>query len=717
MLCLLVLLGWGMGTPHSCNAETAIESLQVGFEGRVVLGRWVPFSIRLTTPAPVARIQLETLDGDAVPIRYEQTVAAGASRSGSPAAVDPGLRAGLMRLGRASGIQVRLLDDQGMEIASRRFSLDELRETHTFLPGTTRLTLFPLWQQDLPVDENTVPQVERHLADETAIVREGQLLPEHWMGYDSVRTMLLMPDPAWASLTDAQRGAIEDWVRQGGRLLITGGDAFDSRFATALGDLSPGAFESRQVISDTGSIELFTKSNEQLVKPAGPQLAVTVVNFENRERRLVGRAADHPLIMHWIHGFGRVSFICLDFTSEPLVSWDGRRRLLTLALDATAEAPSESAGTRVGRVSHIGFTDIVGQLRAAMDQFKRVSFITFTLVALLVGLFILAIGPGDFLFLRRIVGRMELTWLTFSLICLAFCLLAWWLATQLKSAETEINQVEIIDVDAATQMVRGNVWAHLYSPRTATYDIHLPRQNSLFGPLDQGWLGWQGLPGGGLGSMQSRTDLGLYRRQYECVIDPRGSHLRNLPMQNAATKALHALWTGRLENSIRSGLRQSPTSDALLGTVTNPLDQPLVDCVLLYGDWVYQLQDRPLEANETIVVEDDLREKTIAAHFTRLGSRGDDEVSTAWDTNSTRLPRILQMMSFFDAIGGQTYTQLTHDYHPAIDFSYQLQMGRAVLIGQIRQVTTPLTVDDQPFQNYDQRLSMVRIVLPVQPRK
>ena len=81
------------------------------------------------------------------------------------------------------------------------------------------------------------------------------------------------------------------------------------------------------------------------------------------------------------------------------------------------------------------------------------------------------------------------------------------------------------------------------------------------------------------------------------------------------------------------------------------------------------------------------------------------------------MPRITQMMAFFDVIGGETYTQLTNTYHPQIDFSRQLQMGRAVLMGQIRQTTTPLIINGQPFNNYDKRLTLIRMVLPVQPRE
>ena len=682
--------------------KSLIESVEIGFAGKIILGKWLPFTVRLAAQSEIARLQVDSLDGDAVPVRFTPDL-------------DNSNAGGLIRIGRASGITIHILDSQGDVIESRRFSLDELRTTHTFLPGTTRLTLY----LGLTSAEQLEPvKLERHLSDEAAVVTDYRLLPESWIGYESVRTVVIIPDELPPGIiTKEQLEGLDQWIRTGGRALITGGKSSDVFFGedTPPGFL-PGTFTKTELIDDTGSIELFTGSNEQLVRTNGPKLPVTVI--ETRSDAISdGTAGNYPLVVRWMHGFGKISFVSLDFTCEPLASWDGRKRLLTLALDDAGNQSGVTITEQTGRVSHIGFTDMVGQLRAAMDQFKRVSFITFTLVALLIGLFILAIGPGDYFFLRKFSGRMEMTWVTFSLICLAFCLVAWLLASRLKSSETELNQVEIIDIDTVTGQVRGSLWTHIYSPGTETYDVAMPGRNELFGELKEGWITWQGLPGRGLGSMQSKTDLGLYRRRYDCNVDQKGSQLDSVPMQNASTKTLFGTWTGTVSSDIRRGLRQSANSDALLGTVTNPLDHPLYECLVLYGDWVYVLPDRPLDAGETIVIEDDLREKTIKGHFTRLGGRGEDEVSSAWDPASTRLPRIVQMMSFFDAIGGETYTRLTNDFHPTIDFSHQLQMGRAVLVGQIRQATTPLSVNGQPFTNYDRRFSLIRIVLSVEPRK
>ncbi len=715
-----VLLGcsliFGPADTVSGQEPHEIERLSIGFDGKIVLGKWVPLSVEMSSTAVTknATLRIETLDGDAVPIRYDQQLELSKMDDGSQ------ILHGLVRIGRATGMTVSLIDENGEQRTSRRFSLDELRESHTFLPGTARLSLFPFWspQPAGAEDTNLLPELDRQLSDATAVVTNLQQLPEHWIGYESIRTMIITPRELNHPLNQKQQSAIERWVQLGGRLIITGGPGFDAQFQEqVLGKLSPGTYQGKDSISDTGSIELFTQVNEQLVQSGGPDLSITVIE-PTEGHAVAGRAGDHPLIVHWLHGFGNVSFISVDLTAEPILSWGGRKNLLTRTLKPTGIKTETGDGDLLGgRMSHIGFSDIVGQLRAGMDQFRQVSFITFTLVALLVALFILAIGPGDFFFLKRVVGKMEMTWVTFILICAGFSLLAWFLASKMKSPDTQVNQVEIVDVDAATGLVRGNLWAHVYSPSTRTYDIQLPAQNELFGAIDDGWLSWQGLPGRGLGSMQSRTDLGLYRKPYSSPINARGSRLQAIPMQNASTKAFHATWYGELESPLKNGLRKSANSDALLGTFTNPLDEPLYDFVVLYGPWVYHLKDRPLGPGETIVLEDDLREKTIAGYFTRENNRGEDEVSTAWDSRSIQLPRITQMMSFFEIIGGETYTQLSNNYHAPIDLSQNLRMGQAVMMGRIRNTTTPLNINGTAFDQYDKRLTLLRIVLPVQPRK
>ena len=700
----VLLLATVFCAPDCVNGQTdspavQINSVQLGFSGNVILGRWNPVQIDITGANDQHKIHLQTLDGDAVPLR-------------SLAAIVNGV--GLIRIGRATGLQVEVTDSGDKILATRRFSLDELRESHSFLPGTTRMAVVLGVESD---DQMDLLEMNKGIADLYVRLSDFRQLPSQAMAYQCVHTLLVAPVSVpenW--LQPVQCQAIEKWVRSGGRVLITGGPHYEKYFGeSALAAIAVGPFSEFQEIKNASPIELMVTSGQPLFDNNEQSLQLVTTNLPD-SAFVETQVGNQPLVVRWNVGFGDLTLIGIDFTADPLAGWENRRALLTVIM-AENSTPEDSSLVQTGRVSHIGFTDIAGQMRAGLEQFRNVPVITFTLVALLVVLFILFIGPADYFFLKKVTGRMEFTWITFTLLCAAFGALAWYLSSVMKSSEIQINQLEIVDIDSQTGQLQANLWAHIYSPTTASYDLSLDRQSKLFGELDERWLTWQGLPGTGLGSMSSRSDLGLYRRQYECQMNDNGCEIKQVPLQNASTKTLTGFWTGQLEKPVLSLLRKGSSNDALFGTVTNPLDVPLYGCVVLYGDWVYILEDRPLDPGDTIVVEDDLREKTISGFFTRLGKQGQDDVNTAWDPTSLSLPRIVKMMSFFDVIGGQTYTRLTNDFHPTLDLSHQLAKGNAVLIGEFQRTSASLVVDgkpaDQTADKYDKRLTLVRIVLPV----
>ena len=47
------------------------------------------------------------------------------------------------------------------------------------------------------------------------------------------------------------------------------------------------------------------------------------------------------------------------------------------------------------------------------------------------------------------------------------------LAYALKGSELRVNQVDLVDFDAATGLVRGTSWVNLFSPASEAYDLSL----------------------------------------------------------------------------------------------------------------------------------------------------------------------------------------------------------------------------------------------------
>jgi len=78
------------------------------------------------------------------------------------------------------------------------------------------------------------------------------------------------------------------------------------------------------------------------------------------------------------------------------------------------------------------FDDLAGQLRSSLEQFRGVRLAPFFVVASLLVLYILLIGPGDYFLLRRLRRGMQWTWLTFPAVVVLFAAGGYWASSWLK---------------------------------------------------------------------------------------------------------------------------------------------------------------------------------------------------------------------------------------------------------------------------------------------
>src|SRR5262249_41220190 len=146
--------------------------------------------------------------------------------------------------------------------------------------------------------------------------------------------------------------------------------------------------------------------------------------------------ANLPLVVRGPYGFGRVTLIALDVDQELFSKWPDRGLFWTRAIDLHRQRADQGvAGPQFGggvRFYHSGVSDLAGQLRAALEQFPGVRLIPFGWVAFFIFLYILLIGPGDYFFLKKVLKRMELTWITFPTIVVTVSLIAYYAAYVLK---------------------------------------------------------------------------------------------------------------------------------------------------------------------------------------------------------------------------------------------------------------------------------------------
>ena len=365
---------------------------------------------------------------------------------------------------------------------------------------------------------------------------------------------------------------------------------------------------------------------------------------------------------------------------------------------------------------------MAGQLRVPLDDFSTVHFLDFTLIAILIGLYILCISFGDYFFLKRFAKRMEMTWITFPLIALLFCGVAWGIAAFTRPSTLQVNQLEIIDITPDEEYSRGTSWVNIYSPSGQKIDVTLASETALGLDVAESAVTWQGLPGNGLGGMETLATTGFKRtayRQRGSDPDDKGLNvaIEQLPLQVSSTRSL--VTNFKLKNPPPSSSQLLIRRDRLQGTFKNPLDVPIFNGKVFFGSYVYRLK-KTLQPDEVVFMETGADEKTIRTHLNQRSAKattGNDagkSQSRPWDPRDKSLTRIADVMMFFEAAGGKTYTGLSHGYISRIDCTPLLKLNRAVLVGQLKSGSQLKINGSDTNELYDSSVTMVRIVLPVE---
>ena len=186
-----------------------------------------------------------------------------------------------------------------------------------------------------------------------------------------------------------------------------------------------------------------------------------------------------------------------------------------------------------------GYNDLAGQLRSALDLPRDVHLVPFFVVALLVIVYILLIGPGDYFLLRRLGRGMQWTWITFPAIVVLFAAGAYVAAYWLKGDQLRVSQVDLIDIDAEGT-ARGASWFSIFSPRGESFDLSMrPRLPDGQPPQETSaslaWLGKAGNEFNGMYGRDTQNSTPLWSQGYSIASSLDAIH--GVPIQVWASKS------------------------------------------------------------------------------------------------------------------------------------------------------------------------------------
>lgn len=475
--------------------------------------------------------------------------------------------------------------------------------------------------------QNSETSLPRNGKIELAAVTDADQLPDQWFGYDAVDLVVLATSaPGFldrlfgdkgSAADKARRAALLEWVRRGGRVVVSvGSNATAVVPMTALTDLLPAALDpaapakavSRLVFQWTPRESSTQAGFERQMALRTGEFSVATLRPKADRGRVVIPPPDRQsetattVAVQGSYGLGRVTAVAFDLDRPPFTDFTDRAEFWDWVLrEGGAARASVGNETRV-RGAYASMSEeedeVAAALRTHLDTFDGVPVISFGWVAVFIALYILLIGPVEYYVLKKVLGRLELTWVTFPIIVLTVSAAAYFTAYAVKGRDLKVNKVDVVDVVAdfdpatgkPTGRVYGTSWFTLFSPRIDSYTIGVaPAAGWTANPTPGGTVvGWVGGPRSGRAS--------LVRRRYAYHADgpALADGLENVPVQVWSTKSFGANWAADLDPAapaIESRLEHPPGGrDAVVGTFVNRMPFARVDdCVAFYAGKAYRI--------------------------------------------------------------------------------------------------------------------------------
>lgn len=700
--------------PSTCHgADVAIESIDVGFDGYYVIGNWTPIVVTMQTSSEslIGTVELTLLDGDGIPCTYSRDEAIQLI-PGEPLRIWCYAPIG----NPDATIHVAFAVD-GDTVVTRPFRAGDSDAFRVGLP--TRRPFYLTLGSAAGIADAVGGELSTEKERPRVVALDGiGQLPTRWYGYDGVEAIVVS-----SSLHEQLTGldpegprfrALDKWVRSGGRVLLAAGEHAPQMLAEngTWSRFGIGTYESTARIPFLRSLESYGETNSPI--PANRD-GYSVPKIIAAGGRIEVEESSVPLVIRHAHGFGTVIFTPFDLDRPPLSEWPGRaqfvRRLLGLQSKPATDADS------IGDLDRSGVTDLAGQLRLALDEFETVQPVSFSIVAVLVLTYLVLLGPVDYFFVRRILGKPQATWVTFPLLIVFACVGAYFLARSFKGDTLRVNQVEIVDIDATSGARRGFTWANVFSPAMDRYDIHASVSiQETEHPSTEFLATWMGIPGQGFGGMDALSTAAFASGDgYRCLADQAG--FSDVPIPVWSTKSFAVRWNSVGKTVTGHGLREF--ADGLLrGRLENPLDTALEECTLVYGNWAYSLES--LGPQEMIEIDSQSERLRLTSKVTQqrlvFDHASQEYVQNAgpYDRMSRITEDILAQMMFYHSAGSADYTRLYNRYQSEVDVSNLLRSGRAVLVGQADRPVSRFRIDDASSDADGRRVTtFYRFVYPV----
>ena len=737
-----------------------ITQIRVGIDGYYKNGFWTPMRISWNAEVgQIRKIEILTIDPDGTPTNTE-----------FDAPQDQLESIVYAKLGRNTGeITVRLIGDDNAPLAESSLKpiLSEVKGTSRKLEQLEKFSNGNLFLSPVSPDRPIVLVLGNsdcgildaigflRISDSrrpvVVIIDSLDKIPSDSLGFDCVETIFITTSVTemWEGRTvnDPKIEALASWLRLGGQLVFAPGKASEPFINTPDSPLArflPGRFERMTQLRNSKQIELYTESNRAIImdgSEVAPYIEMPILSEIDGVVELSER--DIPIIVRRNFGFGTIAYFGGDLDDLPMNDWRDRGNFMLRLLN-WAEIKSKSSGGNRALI-HLGYGDFSGQIRSSMDRFIGGTPV-FSLILILIAVYVLIIGPGDWFIVHKIIKKPILTWFTFPLWIVLFSFLGFYFATSVRTRPAQLNKVDLIDIDPNSSLVRVSTWGGIFSPKDSKYDVVFePRWNRGDNSLSDKKMAdiihpdavnfcWLGLSGSGLGGMEPKTvSPTLWREPYRISYQT-GTHgeqcnrLSEVPIRIRSSKPFYGQWSSVFPSVPFQNTRLSRTEGIPAGKLTNDLPVAIDNAVLVYGGWA--LKVGRLESGESIELglQTMRRDVITLLNSTKSGiseeqSRASTQHLLSYNTQSYDVWPILRTLTFYKAFGGFDSIGLHNSLQPNLDWSDSLGSNRAILIANLdtetginvgSSITIQTASENEPSEPIGDRSAVVRVLIPVE---
>lgn len=284
----------------------------------------------------------------------------------------------------------------------------------------------------------------------TTVTRlDPAMLPDDAALLSGLDTIVIHDLPT-AELRDGQRAALELWTRLGGQLVVGGGARADQT-VPGLAELLPvevGALRPGVPTASLGALA----SREDLANSV-PALTASAVTLREGAAGLDREG----LLTTWGLGAGQVVFAAFDLAA--LRTWGGEAELWANVLRAE---PRVAIGASFRWRSE-------NLLRDALEL-PALRLPSTGVLLLLMALYIVVVGPLNFLLLRRL-RRVELAWVTTPLLVVGFTATAYGASFALRGTSAQLTELTIVQSFEGAPGGQATSFQALYSPQRRAYRL------------------------------------------------------------------------------------------------------------------------------------------------------------------------------------------------------------------------------------------------------